>query len=197
MEYPMESKVTEIAERVRSLRETEGFSQKEMADAAGISLKEYIDNESGKNDFSFTFLYRCAKKLNVEMIELLTGEGPKLTEYTVVLKDEGFPMDIREGFKFYHLASNFKHKTVEPFLVFAPYDKDLQNVPVRLSTHEGQEFDYIVEGRLKFVYEKHTEILQPGDSVFYDSGKEHGMIALDRGGCKFLAIVIKKETVRC
>jgi len=197
MEGSMEATVAEIAERVRSLRETEGFTQKEMADAAGISLNEYIDNESGKNDFSFTFLYRCAKKLNVEMIELLTGEGPKLSEYTVVLKDEGFLMDIREGCKFYHLASNFKHKTVEPFLVVAPYDKELQNVPVKLSTHEGQEFDYILEGRLKFVYEKHVEILQPGDSVFYDSGRAHGMIALDRGGCKFLAIVIKKETVRC
>jgi len=192
----MEPKVKEIAERVRSLRETEGFSQKEMADAVGISLNEYVENESGKKDFSFTFLYRCAEKLGVDMIELLTGETPKLTEYTIVRKGRGLPMDRREGFKYLHLASNFRHKTVEPFIVFAPYDPASQNFAIPLSTHEGQEFNYVLEGRMKFRYDNHTEILEPGDSVFYDSGKGHGMAALDKEGCRFIAVVVKKETVR-
>ena len=188
----MEPKVAEIAERVRSLRESEGFSQKEMADAVGIPLKEYIDSESGKKDFSFTFLYRCAKKLGVDMVELLTGETPKLTEYTVVRKGNGLPINRREGFKYSHLAAKFKHKTVEPFIVFAPFDKKAQDLPIPKSAHEGQEFNYVLEGRLKFVYDDHTEVLEPGDSVFYDSGKGHGMIALDKDGCRFLAVVVKR-----
>jgi len=185
--------VTEIAERVRSLRESEGYPQQEMADAVGISLDEYVENESGKNDFSFTFLYKCAEKLGVDMIELLTGETPKLTEYTVVRKDKGLPMERRKGFNYFHLASNFKHKTVEPFIVFAPYDGDPQNITIPLSSHEGQEFNYVLEGRLKFRIDGHTEILEPGDSVLYDSGKMHGMIALDKEGCRFIAVVVKKE----
>jgi quercetin dioxygenase-like cupin family protein len=62
-----------------------------------------------------------------------------------------------------------------------------------LSTHEGQEFDYVLEGRLELKYGKHTEILGPGDSVFYDSGREHCLTAPDKDGCRFIAIVIKKE----
>ena len=58
-------------------------------------------------------------------------------------------------------------------------------------THEGQEFDLVLEGTLKFVYEDHTTYLNAGDSVYYNSGKPHGMIATSEGGCRFLAIVMK------
>lgn len=191
----MEPKVAEIAERVRSLRESEGYTQEQMADATGTTFDEYVDIETGNRDFSFTFLYKCAKKLNVDMVELLTGEAPKLTGYTVVRSGKGLPMKRREGFRYSHLASNFKHKTVEPFFVHAPYNEDAQNREITLSTHEGQEFDYIIDGNLKFRYGKHIETLGPGDSVFYDSGNGHGMIATDKKGCNFLAIIIKKETV--
>ena len=188
----MEPKIAAIAERIRSLRETERFSQEEMADATGISIDEYIETESGKRDFSFTFLHKCAEKLGVEMAELLTGDTPKLRGYTVVRKGKGLPIERREGFKYSLLAPNFRHKSFEPFLVFAPYDKESQDRPVPLSMHEGQEFDYVIEGSMKFCYEKHTEVLEPGDAVFYDSGKGHGMIALNKEGCRFIAMIIKE-----
>jgi transcriptional regulator with XRE-family HTH domain len=192
----MEQKVAEIAERIRSLRETEGFSQKDMAAATGMPSDEYDEIESGKKDFTFTFIYKCAKKLGVDMIELLTGETPKLTGYTVARSGRGLPMERREGFRYSLLASNFKHKTVEPFIVFAPYDEAAQTRSVPLSMHEGQEFDYVLEGRMRFRYEGHLETLEAGDSVFYDSGKGHGMIALSKEGCKFIAVVVKKDAVR-
>ena len=59
------------------------------------------------------------------------------------------------------------------------------------STHEGQEFDYILSGQLRFVHENHVETLNPGDSVLYDSGKPHGMISIGGNDCVFLAVVIK------
>ncbi|MCL2333174.1 MAG: XRE family transcriptional regulator [Candidatus Methanoplasma sp.] len=188
----MDPKIAAIAERIRSLREIERYSQEEMAAAAGISVAEYIETESGKKDFSFTFLHKCAEKLGVEMAELLTGETPKLKGYTVVRKGDGLPIERREGFKYNLLAPNFRHKFFEPFLVFAPFDKDSQNRPVPLSMHDGQEFDYVLEGSMKFCYEKHTEVLGPGDAVFYDSGKGHGMIAVSKEGCRFIAMIIKE-----
>ena len=190
----MEPKVVEIAERIRSLRESEGFSQKEMAKAVGTSLGEYVEMESGKKDFSLSLLYKCAEKLGVDMMELLTGETPRITGYVLDRKGDELPVEKHEGFLYAHLASNFKRKTVEPLLVTAPYfegaDKEM-----KMSTHDGQEFDYILEGRLKLKIGKHVEILEPGDSIFYDSGKEHSMAAIDKGGCRFIAIVIKKEPV--
>jgi transcriptional regulator with XRE-family HTH domain len=188
----MEPKVADVAERIRSLREAEEYSQEEVAKAIGISLEEYKEIEAGRKDISLSLLYKCAKKLSVDSVELLSGDSPKLTGYVLDRKGDTVPTKEHGGFLYRYLASNFRHKTVKPLLVTAPYVGD-QKEKIPLSTHEGQEFDYILEGRLEFRYGKHIEILEPGDSVFYDSGREHGLTAPDKGGCKFIAIVIKKE----
>ena len=188
----MDKRVEEIAERVRALRDATGYTAKEMADAAGVTVKEYQDLENGKNDLTFTFLYKCAEKFGVDIVELLTGENPHLSGYTVVKAGKGLPMKRREGFEYGHLASNFKNKMAEPFLVTAPFRaSELKKIP--LSSHFGQEFNYVLKGRLRFVYEDHSEDLNEGDSVYYDSSRKHGMAALDKSGCVFLAVVLKGE----
>ena len=189
----METKLTEIAERIRALRDICGFSVAEMAVATNLSAEQYSEYESGTKDFSFTFLYLCAEKFGVDMIELMTGENPHLTGYTVVRGGKGLPIKRREGFEYNHLAANFRDKFAEPFLVKAPYLEAAQTTPIALSTHEGQEFDYVISGTLKFAHDGHFEVLNAGDSVFYDSGKPHGMIAVGGEGCLFLAVVIKGE----
>jgi quercetin dioxygenase-like cupin family protein len=189
----MDAKIGEIAERIRALRDATGFSTKDMAEAAGVSVKEYEDLENAKKDFTFTFLYKCAKKFNVDIVELLTGENPHLSGYTVVRSGKGLPMRRREGFEYGHLASNFKNKNAEPYLVTAPYRAaELKAIPT--SSHAGQELNYVLKGRMRFVYEEHTEDLNAGDSVYYDSSRKHGMTAIDREGCIFLAVVIKGDT---
>ena len=56
---------------------------------------------------------------------------------------------------------------------------------------EGQEFDYILEGTLRFSHDGRIMDLSPGDSVYYDSGKPHGMYATSKSGCKFIAVVMR------
>ena len=187
----MEPRLIEVAERIRALREIMEFSSEEMANAAGVSVKEYEILESGAQDFSFTFLYRCAQKFGVDMIELLTGENPHLTSYTVVRGGKGLPIRRREGFEYYHLASNFRDKKAEPFYVKAPYRAGEEERPIALSTHKGQEFDFILKGKMRFAHEDHIEELEAGDSVFYDSSKGHGMIAVGGEPCEFLAIILR------
>ncbi len=76
--------------------------------------------------------------------------------------------------------------------VTAPYDEEEQDKPIRLSVHEGQEWDFIIKGSLKFVIGEHTEILNEGDSLFYNSNQPHGMIAAGGSDCEFLAVLIKE-----
>ncbi len=189
----MELKLTEVAERIRTLREIMGFTTQEMADTVGCTEAEYIAAENGETDFSFTFLFKCADKFGVDMIEILTGENPHLLFYSIVRKGEGLPIKRRSGFDYYHLAPYLKGKFCEPFLVTAPYKEEEQEKPIELSTHEGQEFDFILKGSLKAQFENHTEILHEGDSVIYDSSHGHGMIATGGEDCLFLAIILKVQ----
>ena len=187
----MEPRIADIARRIRALREDSGFSAPEMAAAAGISQAEYAKVEAGEQDLSFTVLYRCAEKLGVDIVDLLTGEGPHLTGYSVVRAGHGLSMKRRAGFEYLHLAPNFRDKLAEPFLVTAPYREAEQDAPIALSVHVGQELDYVLSGQLKFAYEGHVEVLGPGDTVYYDSGRGHGMVATGGKECRFLAIVFK------
>ena len=74
----MEPNIKEVAGRIRALREDVGLTMQEMAEATGRSVNEYAAQESGEEDLSFTFLYKCAQRLGVDVIELLTGEKPHL-----------------------------------------------------------------------------------------------------------------------
>jgi mannose-6-phosphate isomerase-like protein (cupin superfamily) len=98
----------------------------------------------------------------------------------------------REGFEYAHLAYSFKNTAAEPFLVTAPYDADALN-SMQMSSHDGQEFNYVLKGKLRFVCDGHVEDLNEGDSVYYDSTRRHGMAALTKEGCTFLAVVLKEE----
>ncbi|MDD2954884.1 MAG: cupin domain-containing protein [Oscillospiraceae bacterium] len=189
----METRIMEIAQRIRELREILELSPEEMAARTNTSLEEYLKCENGESDFSFTFLYQCAHIFGVDLMELVTGENPKLSFYSIVRKNEGLPIRRRAGFSYNHLAYLFKDKLCEPFLVTAPYKEEEQNQEIHLSYHKGQEFDYIISGRLKVRLEEHIHILEPGDAIYYDSGHGHGMIATGGEDCQFLAVVLKDE----
>lgn len=189
----MEPNIKEVAGRIRALREDLDLTMQEMADAAGLTVAEYALQESGENDLSFTFLYRCANRFGVDVIELLTGENPHLTSYSLTRAADGLSIKRRAGFEYLHKAPHFRHKLAEPFLVTAPYLEEEQGKPIHLSSHKGQELDYIISGKMRFAYEDHIEELEAGDFLMYDSGRGHGMIAIGGEPCVFLAIVIKAQ----
>ena len=188
-----EPNIKEVANRIRALREDSGFSIEDMAVATGRSAEEYAAQEAGDQDLSFTFLYKCAKKLGVDVIEILTGESPHLKGYSLVRAGEGLSIKRRAGFEYLHKAPHLRNKIAEPFVVTAPYLPEEQDVPIHLSYHKGQELDFVVSGHLRFAYEDNIEEVGPGDTLMYDSGRGHGMIAIGGEPCVFLAIVMKPE----
>ena len=184
-----EPNIKEVAGRIRSLREDCDLTMQEMAEATGRSVAEYAAQESGEQDLSFTFLYKCAKVLGVDVIELLTGETPHLRGYSLVRNGEGLSIKRRAGFEYLHKAPHLQNKLAEPFVVTAPYLEEEQEKPIHLSYHKGMELDFIISGHLRFAYENHVEDLGPGDTIMYDSGRGHGMIAIGGEDAQILAVV--------
>ncbi|MDR0888780.1 MAG: XRE family transcriptional regulator [Coriobacteriales bacterium] len=185
----------DIVQRIRALREDMDITLEDMAEATGRSVDEYEAQESGAHDLSFTFLFKCAQRLGVDVVELLTGEAPHLNGYEVTNAGDGLSIMRRAGFEYLHQGAHFKHRLCEPFIVTAPYLEEEQDAPIHLSYHQGQEFDYIISGHLRFAYEDHIEEVGPGDTLMYDSGRGHGMIAIGGKPCVFLAIVLKPHDI--
>lgn len=189
----MYTDVKKIAERVLYLREIFNVTPAEVANALGISEQQYLDAENGKFDFTFSFLQKLAKYYSVDIVELISGDTPTLSGFQIVRGGDGMPLERRKGFKYLHLASLFKNKLAEPFMVTAKYSEAEQKRPIPRSTHNDQEFDLILEGKLKFVIDNYETVLNPGDSAFYDANHPHGMIAYE-GDCRFLSVCIKNPS---
>lgn len=183
-------KIQEMAARIRDLREISGFSPEEMAKRTDVSVNEYLDCENGKADLNFAFIYRCALAFKVDVTDLIEGFSPKLRGYTVTRSGEGQRIEEAHEMVYYNLASAFQNRIAEPLLVQAKYSPGAEKKEIELTTHEGQECDLILSGHLKVQVGSHTEILHAGDSIYYDSGTPHGMIAVDGEDCMFYAIVL-------
>jgi len=189
----MDFNLKEVARRIKDLREATGYTPEELAKLTGVSVEDYLTLEKGETDFSFTFIYKCAKACGVEVVDILEGRSSTLTSFAITRKGEGLKIVKKKGFVYNNLAPKFKEKLAEPFLVKFPYLEEEQNTPIKLNSHNGQEFDVIVKGSLKVQVGSHVDILNEGDSIFYNSLIPHGMIAVSEGGCEFHAVVLNPQ----
>ena len=183
-------KIQEMAHRIRELREIEGYTVAEMAAKTGVSAEEYLDCESGRSDLAFAFIYRCALAFGVDVTDIIQGSSPKLQSYTVTRKGEGQRIEEAHGMVYYNLAASFRNRISEPLYVEVEYSREAEFGDIELTTHDGQECDIVIEGQLKVQIGEHSVVLNPGDSVYYDSNAPHGMVAVGGQRCLFYAIVL-------
>ena len=182
----MDNDLKMIAERLKGLREIMDVSVAEAAETCGISAEEYKKYEGGEGDIPVSILHSMAKKYNFELSVLISGDEPHMKNYALTRKDRGISVDRRKDYKYQALAQNFIHRKAEPFLVTVEPD---DNKEIHFNSHPGQEFDYIIEGTLKIVYDGKEMVLEEGDSLYFDALKPHGMKALGGREVKFLAII--------
>lgn len=187
----METQLKDIAARIRELRTISGLSEAEMAAKTEISEEQYRILEQGETDFGFTFIYKCADIFGVEIKDLLEGSSPVLSLYTVTRKGEGLPIARKTGFSYYHLAPSFRNKIAEPFWVKLPYTDSTE---LSFSTHEGQEVDIVIKGEVMIQIRDRVEILNPGDTIYYNSGEPHALRALNGKDAEVYAIVLRPDS---
>ncbi len=187
------NKLMEIAVRIREMREIFGFTIKEMAEKTEVSVEQYIQYENGQLDFPFTFIHKCSLAFGIGITDLLEGHSAHLSSYTVTRKGEGQETAKEAGIRIQNLAPMFRKKIAEPYWVRYEYNEELQNKPIHLTKHSGQEFDFVMSGRLKIQIGDNVEYLSEGDSIYYNSSTPHGMIAVDGRECLFVAVILPGE----
>ena len=192
----MDYKIREVAQRIRELREVSGFTPEEMAERTNLSVEEYLQCESGSRNLSIAFLYRCTLSFGVDMGDLLEGRSPKLQSYDLTRKGEGQRIEEAHHMIGYNLAADFRNRIALPLYMELKYREGAEYEDIELVTHQGQECDIVISGRMKIQIGGRTEILGPGDTIYYDSGTPHGMVAVDGQDCAFYAIVLSNSAAR-
>ncbi|WP_029896660.1 helix-turn-helix domain-containing protein [Desulfohalovibrio reitneri] len=183
----MEHAYKEIAPRLRALREAVGFTIQEMADKTESGPDEVARYESGEHEIPVSFLFKAAKACGVDTTELISGGEPHLRSYTLVRRDEGLSVDRRVSYDYKSLAYRFAGRKMEPFEVIAPPKEPGEVEPAH---HPGQEFIYLLEGRLELTLGEKTVVLEPGDSLYFDSHTPHSLRGLDGKPARFIDVII-------
>ena len=191
--YRVENQLAEVAFRIRDMRGICGFSEEEMAHRTDTTPDQYRIYEAGQADLPFTFIHKCALAFGIGITDLLEGHSAHLMSYTVTRKGQGQQTAKEPGIEISNLAPFFRNKLAEPYYVTYDYDEAQQHRPIHCTTHSGQEFDIVLSGQLKVQVGEHTEVLNEGDSILYNSSTPHGMIAVGGKPCVFCAVVISGE----
>ena len=192
----MDLKLREVAGRIRELREISGFTVEEMAERTNLSVEEYKQCEAGSRNLSVAFLYRCTLSFGVDMGDLLEGRSPKLRSYALTRKGEGQRIEEAHHMIGYNLAADFRNRIGLPLYMELKYRDGAEYQDIELVTHEGQECDIVIRGKMKIQIGSRSEILNPGDCIYYDSSTPHGMIAVDGEDCAFYAFVLSNSAAR-
>ncbi len=184
----MEESIKSIGQRLKGLREVLNIPAEEVAELCDISLEHYLKMEDGTADPSVYRLSKISKHYGISLDVLLFGEEPRMNSYFLTRKGCGMAVERRHDYKYESLASGFRRRKVEPFLT--QVDPLPEGKAYSQNTHEGQEFDYVLEGELEIRIGNKVLVLKEGDSIYFDAAQPHCMHALGGKPVKFLCVIV-------
>ena len=175
MEERHEWEEVRVGEKIKQLREKKGLSLKEVADATGFSTALLSQMESHLVSPSLGSIIKLAKALEVRVGDFL-GETQG-EPFAIVRKDERKTISrfaskegVSYGYSYESLGFEKKDRRMEPFIVTL---EPATLKTSKTSAHEGEEFIFVLEGEMQVILGDHTDILYPGDSIYYDSTIPH------------------------
>lgn len=180
----MNDQIKQIAQRIRELREILDVDAADLAKQVNVSVAEYNQYENAESDIPIGVIYAVAAALNVDPTVLLTGDAPRMSDYTIVRQGRGVSVERYKGYKFSSLAFNYIGRQFDPMVV----DLEPMENPPELVVHGVQEFNYVLKGTVQLVIGSREFLLEAGDSAFFNPMTPHGQRAVG-GPVKFLTII--------
>jgi len=181
-----------VGEKIKQIREMKKVSIEELAARSGMELAMIQKIEQEKNIPSLAPLVKIARALGVRLGTFLDDSdnyGPVVVrsgEYQKGARFTSQSSDAREHLNFFSLAFDKAGRNMEPFIV--DIEPGLKS-DYMLSSHEGEEFIFVLEGEIEINYGKEIYRLAKGDSIYLDSIVLHNVHAGNNQSAKILAVV--------
>jgi len=181
-----------VGEKIKQIREMKKVSIEELAVRSGMELALIQKIEQEKNIPSLAPLVKIARALGVRLGTFLDDSdnyGPVVVrsgEYQKGARFTSQSSEAREHLNFFSLAFDKAGRNMEPFIVEI---EPGQQSDYMLSSHEGEEFIYVLEGEIEINYGKEVYRLAKDDSIYLDSIVLHNVHAGNNHSAKILAVV--------
>jgi len=181
-----------VSEKIKTILNDKNVSIQELSQRSGLSEAAINVVLNSDKIPSLAVLIKIARGLGVRPGTFLDDSdqlGPVVTRASETTKPATFSSQLNDNnahLDFYTLAENKSGRHMEPFVI--NINPNL-NPDTALSTHEGEEFLYVLNGSVKVVYGKQTYELQQGDSIYYDSIIDHLVCSANSSPATILAVV--------
>ena len=182
----------EFASKIKSIRERQDMTIEELSEASGVKLEVLQAMENGEVIPSLTPLTKMARALGVRLGTFLDDTpqlGPVVTRAGKPTNSIYFSgrEDVTNAtnLEFHSLGAGKIDRNMDPFIIDIEYEEGEKE----LSSHEGEEFIYVLEREIEVIYGKDSFEISEGDSIFYDSVVPHHLHATGEKKSKILAVL--------
>ena len=183
-----------IGGKIRNIRESRNLSIDEVSERSGVSSAQIERIEGDIEIPSLAPLIKIARVLGVRLGTFL-DDHDKLGPVISLAKDNKNKNALRftnnstiarKHMEYHSLSQDKAGRHMEPFLIEIDASEQTE---FKLSTHEGEEFIYVLEGTVEIAYGKEKYTLETGDSIYYDSIVAHHVHAPKGVPAKILGVV--------
>jgi transcriptional regulator with XRE-family HTH domain len=181
----------QIGNKVKQIRENLNISLDELAERSFLNADQIKKIESNEIIPSLSPLIRIARSLGVRLGTFMDDHeaiGPAIHRKNETVSGINFSNTVsteRTAMQYFPLAAEKSGRHMEPFVIEIKANND----EYILSTHEGEEFIYVLDGEIEVVYGKEKNLLNAGDSIYYDSIVPHHVHAMGGKNARILAVV--------
>ncbi len=189
-EIPEEDILVKVGERFKRVRESRGLSLQDISLRTDIDVSMLKQIEEGALAPPLGTVIKLAKALEMKIGYFISGEEDRA--YTIVRRDDRKVVSRYDskrakyyGYEYESLAPHKKDRHMEPFLVtLEPAETEEER-----SAHDGQEFIFVLEGKMEVRLGEEIHILEPGDTIYYDSTIPHLVKCHGNKTTKILAVL--------
>jgi len=180
-----------VGEKIKKLREEKEMSLAQLAEKSGFSSALLSQIENHMISPPLGTLFKVAKAMDVTIGHFFEDEteapfvivrGDERAHISRVASKEG----VKFGYSYESLAQGKLNRFMEPFIVtLEPATKKDRNA----YSHEGEEFIFVLKGEMEVTLEDHTDVLRPGDCIYFDSKLRHRVECVGDAEAKILAVI--------
>jgi transcriptional regulator with XRE-family HTH domain len=168
----IEEQLTALGARLKSLRSERGWTLEELAERTGLSKPFLSRMEAGQRQPSIAVVLTLARTYDVPLGELFESSGER-QPCVIVRGGQGKPVKT-DGLTYVPLSSQSRFGNLQPIRLIIGADR----AGDEMYQHEGEEWLFVLSGRLKLSLDGKSYDLTTGDSAHFDSHLPHRLTAV-------------------
>jgi transcriptional regulator with XRE-family HTH domain len=169
-----------IGQKIKRVRTAKKVTLDRLANDTGFSIDYIKEIESGKTMPPVGALLQLARSLEVDSSLLLKEQESKLTDRIKAYTKR------TDNYAYDTLTPGAENKHLKAFRVAIPAGQDHKGVGYQ---HEGEEFDYVLQGRIEVIVGDHVNALGPGESLHFNSGIRHKLRNVGEEDAELIVVI--------